>query len=205
LLSLFLPPLLKATGCDSELKHIRAVLGTEVRRDHNKWNLIPVILIADRTIVAVPVHGLSGSISRFLNTSGYISLEPGDVVPAGTEVEVTLFGRSENIKRPVLFGRVNNSLVRALDSFKVSLKTVKSDEDTAVRLLRGSLADAACLSSEYIALHPEVLREFNAIRLSDLEQSRETEQRGSDPKIALYLVLPSGSDLLSAVGRNTTA
>lgn len=96
--SIFLTPLLRSAGSTRVPSNRVGKLGVNLRLDVGRQNLIPVSMSSRDDPRAYPVTGLSGSITRFTSTSGFISV-PGNTkfIEAGSPVEVT--GWNNEIQR----------------------------------------------------------------------------------------------------------
>lgn len=104
--SIFFVPILRAARSSRVPEKIRGKLGTTLRLEMGKQNLVPVS-VSDRTIANVyPVTGLSGSISRFTSTAGFLSL-PGNskFLEASSDVDVILWG-SKNRRKDTVFSGI---------------------------------------------------------------------------------------------------
>lgn len=103
--SVFLQAILKAGRSEREINVDKGNLAVNLKLEMGKQNLVPVTVSGRAPRRVYPVTGLSGSISRFISTSGFISLEGNTkFLEAGTEVEI--MGWSQNIEdnRPLLSG-----------------------------------------------------------------------------------------------------
>lgn len=103
--SIFFNPILKAASSTRVPDKISGRLGTNLRVDMGKQNLVPVSISDRGTTNVYPVTGLSGSISRFTSTSGFISI-PGTTkfLERGSEVEVTLWRNRISRKNKIISG-----------------------------------------------------------------------------------------------------
>ncbi len=92
-LTIFFPYILREAGITSDESTIEGILAGKVALDVGKLNLIPVSAVKKDTILAFPIHGGSGSISRVLRADGYISVY-GDrrTAEEGDPVTIRLFG-----------------------------------------------------------------------------------------------------------------
>lgn len=90
--SIFLAPIMKASRSSRSPVVIKGSLGRNLKLDMGKQNLVPVSVSGRSGDHVYPVTGLSGSISRFTSTSGFISL-PGNTkfLETGTEVIINLW------------------------------------------------------------------------------------------------------------------
>lgn len=93
-LSIFFPYILREAGLTEKENYLDGVLAGKVSLDIGKQNLIPVSVVRKGRIIAFPIYGGSGSISRVLRADGYISLK-GDrrTVEEGESVRIRLFDR----------------------------------------------------------------------------------------------------------------
>ncbi|MDS0257647.1 molybdopterin molybdotransferase MoeA [Thermoplasmatales archaeon AK] len=167
MLALFLPNILKAVGIREKAEVIRCVLGSDVKRDDRKWNLIPVALIDGEPPVAVPMHGLSGSISRFLNTSGYLSIEPGFTIPAGTLVTAEKFERTRFLAEPIVSGNISDYLVKVMDTLVADITYLRTDAQTSMQLLERSHVSGVVIPSS-VAGSLKIADRQNSIAISDI-------------------------------------
>lgn len=112
--SIFLNPLIGSSRSDMQPARRKAVLGTRLKLEMGKQNLIPIRTTGREGSRIYPVTGLSGSISRFTATSGFISV-PGDTkyLEAGDEVDVILWASSSREARRMIGGTVINRFGQA--------------------------------------------------------------------------------------------
>lgn len=96
--SIFLTPLLRSAGSNRVPSSRKGKLGTNLKLEVGRQNLIPVSMSSRDDPRIYPVTGLSGSITRFTSTSGFISVSGNTkFLEAGTTVEVT--GWNNEIQR----------------------------------------------------------------------------------------------------------
>ena len=90
--SIFLIPLLRAAGSMRVPVSKSGILGVNLKLEMGKQNLIPVSVSNRDGLRIYPVTGLSGSITRFASTSGFLSI-PGNTkfLEAGTQVDIILW------------------------------------------------------------------------------------------------------------------
>lgn len=115
--SIFYIPILRAAGSSRIPDTVKGRLGINLKIDMGKQNLVPVSISERGTNNIYPVTGLSGSISRFTSTSGFISI-PGNTkfLEKGKEVAVTLWGSRISKKNTILSGmflKASSNVVRA--------------------------------------------------------------------------------------------
>ena len=109
--SIFFMPLLRAARSMRIPSVITGKLGTNLRLDLGKQNLIPVTISGRGGGSVYPVTGLSGSISRFTSTSGFISI-PGNTkfLESGSKVSVTLWNSRIEQKEMIASGMILGDL-----------------------------------------------------------------------------------------------
>ena len=141
--SIFLQAILSAGGLNRQPASLRGVLAVNLKLEMGRQNLIPVSVAPGEPSRIYPVTGLSGSISRFMSTSGFISLE-GDTkfLEAGTETDVILWEQNLEDRRPVISGIVlrteaESDVTEHLSSFRYqrmnpreSLKSLKNRDSS---------------------------------------------------------------------------
>ena len=97
-------------------------LAVDLKLEMGKQNLIPVSVSRGTPDRVYPVTGLSGSISRFISTSGFISLEGNTkYLEAGTEVAVAKWSGEFEDRRPAISGMImqqEQKILEALPSMK---------------------------------------------------------------------------------------
>lgn len=86
--TIFLIPILRAAGSRRVPAKKTGKLGVNLRLDMGRQNLVPVSVSSREGLRIYPVTGLSGSITRFTSTSGFVSM-PGNTkfLDAGESVE----------------------------------------------------------------------------------------------------------------------
>lgn len=139
--SIFLKAILNAGRLELETAPGKGVLAVNLKLEMGKQNLIPVTVSKGARQRVYPVTGLSGSISRFISTAGFISLEGNTkFLDAGTEVEVIRWSQDFEDNRPVISGmlvQVNpgSGMMESLPSMKYarmeprnSLKSLKNGD-----------------------------------------------------------------------------
>ena len=103
--SIFLSPILAAGRFEMEAQPVIGNLAVDLKLEMGKQNLIPVSVSHGTPNRVYPVTGLSGSISRFISTSGFISLKGNTkYLEAGTEVAVAKWSREFEDRRPGISG-----------------------------------------------------------------------------------------------------
>ena len=90
--TIFLEPIINASRSLSRMRKTRKEIGQRINLEMGKQNLFPVRQPGEDKERIYPVTGLSGSISRFTATDGFISL-PGNTkfIESGTPVEMTMW------------------------------------------------------------------------------------------------------------------
>lgn len=108
--SIFFIPILRAAGSSRIPELTNGRLGINLRLDMGKQNLVPVSISERGKNNVYPVIGLSGSISRFTSTSGFISV-PGTTkfLERDSDVTVTLWGSRNTRKNTILSGMLFKS------------------------------------------------------------------------------------------------
>ena len=105
--SIFLEAIISAGNLDRKAARAKGELAVKLRLEMGKQNLIPVTLSHGTPLRAYPVTGLSGSISRFISTSGFISIEGNTkFLDAGTEVEIIMWSQVLEDHRPAVSGTI---------------------------------------------------------------------------------------------------
>ncbi len=105
--SIFLGAILAAGRFEMETQPDIGKLAVDLKLEMGKQNLIPVSVSHGTPNRVYPVTGLSGSISRFISTSGFISLEGNTkYLEAGTEVAVAKWSREFEDRRPGISGMI---------------------------------------------------------------------------------------------------
>ncbi len=90
--SIFLEPIIRASRSASRLRKITKETGQRINLEMGKQNLFPVRQPGEEKERVYPVVGLSGSISRFTATDGFISLSGNTkFIEGGTSVEMTMW------------------------------------------------------------------------------------------------------------------
>ena len=120
--SIFLGAILAAGRFEMGAEPEVGELAVDLKLEMGKQNLIPVSVSHGTPDRVYPVTGLSGSISRFISTSGFISLEGNTkYLEAGTEVAVAKWSREFEDRRPAISGmmmRQEQKILEALPSMK---------------------------------------------------------------------------------------
>lgn len=105
--SIFLRAILSAGRFDMEPHPEKGVLAVDLKLEMGKQNLVPVTVSPGKPKRVYPVTGLSGSISRFISTDGFISLEGNTkYLDAGSGVSVAMWSHEFIENRPVLSGMI---------------------------------------------------------------------------------------------------
>lgn len=121
--SIFLLPLLKAAGSRRIPSITKGKLGVNLRIDMGKQNLIPVSVSNRDHARVYPVTGLSGSITRFTSTSGFISV-PGNTkfMESGSDVEIISWnneiGRAGNVVSGVVVKDISSKYLRQSENWE---------------------------------------------------------------------------------------
>ncbi len=122
--SIFLSAILAAGRFEMETRPDIGTLAVNLKLEMGKQNLIPVNVFHGTPNRVYPVTGLSGSISRFISTSGFISLEGNTkFLEAGTEVAVVKWSKEFEDRRPGISGMIvqmgqEESILEMLPSLK---------------------------------------------------------------------------------------
>ena len=103
--SIFLEAIISAGKLDRKPATLKGTLAVNLRLEMGKQNLVPVTISQGTRPRVYPVTGLSGSISRFISTAGFISLEGNTkFLDAGTEVDVIRWSHAFDDRRPAISG-----------------------------------------------------------------------------------------------------
>ena len=99
--TVFLPALLGACGIGRKTRQVSATVPVRVHLAQGKTNLVPVSLIQRGSMVAYPLLGDSGSVSRVMRSDGYISAYGNrPYIEAGERTQVSLY--SDDVQIPDL-------------------------------------------------------------------------------------------------------
>ncbi len=142
--SIFLQAILAAGGLSSLSDSVKGVLAVNLKLEMGRQNLIPVTVSPGDPMRVYPVTGLSGSISRFISTHGFISVEGNTkFLEAGTDVDITMWVQNHEDRRPIISGNVvrmtdENDVTELLSTYRYhrmnprdSLKSLKNG-DTSI-------------------------------------------------------------------------
>lgn len=142
--SIFLVPLLRASGSRRTPSVVNGVLGTKLRLDLGRQNLVPV-RVSDREGSRIyPVTGLSGSISRFTGTSGFVSVEGNTrYVEAGTSLPVTEWTSRPEPRESVLSGMFFEDVHSPLREFSEETEFLRMLPRDSIRSLVNGDADVS--------------------------------------------------------------
>lgn len=184
-LSIFLNPVLSLSSSIGETPPITGKMGVSVRVDSLKTNLIPVKILGSSGDSRIyPVKGLSGSVSRFLDTDGYIVVPPRSTsLPEGQEVEVFRFNRRYASTGKVISGLIDSETSEWLkrNSIEYTYRRLPS-EDAAAAFGNGSV-DGVILEAEESCV-PELVSSFRKLFniSSRIISSREILKVTTTPK-----------------------
>ena len=225
--SIFLPGIIKMAGGHYIRESQEMKLGSRLTLEIGKQNLIPARIGSS---AVYPVTGLSGSISRFLETTGYLSL-PGTskFLEEGSHVSYIPW-LGNNWKSPSqIYGTVDMLNIRKIrDAIPASVLSF-CDPETALSMLRNGDASNIILR---VAVHedaipgPEVLRGnpdlgafsvssarivlnngLGYVSLSDLERNDDAARISGPPLKFLERIVDKNryeKDILSYLRRNIT-
>lgn len=157
-MSIFLESILRNSGDEHITENVKFRLGSSVKRlEREKMNLIPVkILGNDTDMMAYPVLGLSGSISRFLDTDGY-AIIPGELgsCKTGDEIEVKLFRKLRERKPERIAGHFDSETMNFLSMTGLNSPVTRMSSSEALeafknRSVRGAVVDMELTFLEHI-------------------------------------------------------
>lgn len=153
--TIFLPALLKAAGIRHSHKTLEAVLPVRVNLNMGKLNLIPVSLVRRSGFSAYPMLGDSGSVSRLMNSDGYISAY-GDrqYLEEGENFDITLFAESYSIPELTFIGSHDIALEAIFSKLSMDVKVINVGSMGGIKAIRRSEADIAGVH----LLNPDTLK-----------------------------------------------
>lgn len=217
--SIFLVPLLRAAGSHRVPSKKMGRLGVNLRLEMGKQNLIPVSISTRDGIRIYPVTGLSGSITRFASTSGFLSI-PGTTkfLESGSNVEVISWSnelsRSDNEFSGIFMMGLSGSSIGVKKNYdyrrmlpRDSLKSLSNgDTDLSVFLATSDLDLKSFISDElgsrsYSAFIGKKVRLVLASR-TDYTQSASvlnyisSEHNIAGPSLRFLKNVVSGTDIL---------
>ncbi|MEM0156779.1 MAG: molybdopterin molybdotransferase MoeA [Thermoplasmataceae archaeon] len=146
--TIFLPGIAEMAGMTGERITIHGVLGKRVTLEIGKQNLIPSRMLHGNPSRIYPVQGLSGSISRFSGTSGYISL-PGTTkfMEAGDPVDFHPWSQGCSLPAAGITGTVERQNARIIREFLPGTAMAYSSPEEAVEMILNMDVDAIVLKS----------------------------------------------------------
>ncbi len=150
--TIFIPGIATMAGMSYESMGIHGVLGRRINLEIGKQNLIPSRILHGNPARIYPVQGLSGSISRFTGTSGYISI-PGTTkyMDAGDPVDFHPWNQSCLLPVARISGTIERRNAKLLREILPNVGLSYSSPDEAVDMILNSDVDAIVLKA---AVHP---------------------------------------------------
>ena len=150
-MSIFLDAILHNSGEEHRTQNKKFRIGSSVNRlEREKMNLIPVMILGNDTDrIAYPVLGLSGSISRFLDTDGY-AIIPGEKgsCKAGDEIEVKLFRKLRKRNPDRIAGRFDQETMNFLIRSGLNLPVTRMSSADAMEAFRNKSVNGAVVNVE---------------------------------------------------------
>lgn len=196
-ISIFLQSILEVSGDRAVNMSRKLRIGNDLKLEEEKMNLLPVkVLGSGKSYYAYPVKGLSGSISRFLDTDGYAVI-PGEIGSCkyGDEIDVILFRNLRSMDRPVIAGRVGKDSVELLRKNGINYTLTRmSSLDSLEAYRRGSVNGAIIdVDVEYmdILLNSEGVKGSKVLDISTcsvLQYSLGMDGSGSNSSVAREIV-----------------
>lgn len=142
--SIFLRPLLAASHSTRLPMTAKASLSSNLRLEMGKQNLVPVRVSGRGEPRIYPVAGLSGSISRFTGTSGFISVAGNaKYIEAGTSLEVTLWENIISYPETVISGLIFHEVYDPLRNEKPAAYFQRMLPRDSLRSLKNGDSDAS--------------------------------------------------------------
>jgi len=151
--TIFLPGIAAMAGLSYEIITIHGVLGRRINLEIGKQNLIPSRILHGNPTRIYPVQGLSGSISRFSGTSGYISI-PGTTkyMVAGDPVDFHPWSQACSLPVARISGTIERHNAKLLREILPGTGMAYSSPDEAVEMILNMDVDAIVLK---VAVHPD--------------------------------------------------
>lgn len=151
--TIFLPGIAAMAGMSYEITTISGLLGRRIAIEIGKQNLLPSRIIQGNPPRIYPVQGLSGSISRFSGTSGYISI-PGTTkyMVAGDPVDFHPWSGSCSFQVARISGTIERQNAELLRKILPGIGMAYVSPDEAVEMILNMDVDAIVLK---VAVHPD--------------------------------------------------
>lgn len=171
--SIFMEPILKLISSDKRYNKIHGKIGIVTRVDSRKTNLIPVkVLGTGNECLVYPVKGLSGSVSRFLDTDGYIVIPPRDTpVPEGETVEIFRFSGMVSTSGKVISGMIDMEVAGWLRDKGIEYTHRRLSPDDAFSAFRNGSVDGVVIEVDEPYLSQLLSGLKNKIKFSCIEIS----------------------------------
>ncbi len=224
--SIFLPGIIRMAGGNYHEEGFPARLGARLNLDVGKQNLIPARLGSS---AVYPITGLSGSISRFLETTGYLSL-PGTAkfLEEGSQVSYIPWAGSYGRQNPQVTGTIDWLNISAIRNALPDSLLSYSDPETALAMLRnndasnlilrlsgteGRISPLMGLPAEALELffvaryHVTIRRGESYLAIHDLDSLDESERITGPPLKFFDRIMGKSQDekhLVSFLRRNLT-
>jgi molybdenum cofactor synthesis domain-containing protein len=149
--TIFIPGIATMAGLSYESMTIHGVLGRRINLEIGKQNLIPARILHGNPARIYPVQGLSGSISRFTGTSGYISI-PGTTkyMEAGDPADFHPWSQACLLPVARISGTIERRNAGILREIFPRTGLAYSSPDEAVEMILNTDVDAIVLK---VALH----------------------------------------------------
>lgn len=217
--SIFLIPLLRSAG-SSRIPSLRTgKLAVNLRLEMGRQNLIPVSMSSKDVPKIYPVTGLSGSITRFVSTSGFISV-PGNTkfIEEGNKVDVVTWNNEiqrgikmfsgifhRGISDLYLSGKSSWEYARMLP--RDSLKSLANGDTDISVFLATSDTDLKKYVSDEVGQHEFIIYGGNKIMLSigtsdknddatEFLKSYEVRNSFTGPSLRMLKNIVNGSEKL---------
>ncbi len=142
--TIFLPGLMRACGLKKRTKQVPGTLPVRVHLANGKTNMIPVSLVQRHEIVAYPLLGDSGSVSRIMRSDGYISVY-GDrpYMDAGEKVQVSIYSDDVQVPDLAFIGSHDIALESIFKKIKLNVKVINVGSTGGVEAIKRAEADLA--------------------------------------------------------------
>jgi putative molybdopterin biosynthesis protein len=142
--TVFLPALLGACGIGRKTRQVSATVPVRVHLAQGKTNLVPVSLIQRESMVAYPLLGDSGSVSRVMRSDGYISAYGNrPYIEAGEWTQVSLYSDDVQIPDLTFIGSHDIAIESIFRKISMNVKVINIGSTGGVEAIRRGEADLA--------------------------------------------------------------
>ncbi len=144
--TIFLPGIARMAGMIGGKITIHGVLGKRIALEIGKQNLMPSRILQGNPPRIYPVQGLSGSISRFSGTSGYISI-PGTTkfMDAGDPVDFHPWSQACSLPSAGITGTVEKHNASIIREFLPEIGMAYASPEEAIEMIKNRDVDAIVL------------------------------------------------------------